>query len=64
MADKPTDATATTSTDRVRVANVTTDKVTLEFQIEDILQQLVGKVASLSCMGCKGCHASSVGVSE
>lgn len=59
MADKPTDTSATTPTDRVRVANLTNDKVTLEFQIEDIIQRIATNVESLSCMGCKGCMASS-----
>jgi hypothetical protein len=59
MAEKPTDSSSTSSTDRVRVASVTNDRVTLEFQIEDIIKQLARKVEVLSCMGCKGCMAAS-----
>lgn len=57
MADKPADTSAT-STDRVRIASVTQDKVSLEFLVEDLVQQLLRPVQAASCMGCKGCMAA------
>lgn len=57
MADKTPDMSA--ATDRVRVAKVSQDRVSLEFQIEDLIQHITRQVQVASCMGCKGCMSSS-----
>ncbi len=57
MADKPADTSAT-STDRVRIVTVSQDKVSLQFLVEDLVQQLLRPIQAASCMGCKGCMAS------
>ena len=54
MADKPAQSSTASN---VKVTHVG-DKVSVEFEIEDLVNRLLHPVQNLSCMGCMGCMAT------
>lgn len=52
QSDKPT------GRPRIKVEEVGKDKVMIEFQVEELLTQLIHRVTAASCKGCKGCMAA------